>query len=186
MPFLSVFSRRLFLLCAAGAIAWWTYTHTIVPLQHREESFLRQRAELQESLDSTRGKLSAIKDNEQKISFVRGALKGIVGPKVGDSPLVTLPQDLVDHFSRFGLHSASVRLASVQSVPNLPDYQRLYWSIGIPIAQNDKNVGGLLLAVAGLEQEDHIIKVLDFSLVPDPENRTLRVAQVSIVVFCHK
>jgi hypothetical protein len=186
MPFLSVSSRRLFLLCATGGIAWWIYTHTIVPLQHRQEAFLHQRAELQESLDSTRSKLGAIKDNEQKISFARGALKGIVGPKGDESPLITLPQDLVDHFSRFGLPSATVRLVSAQPVPNLPEYQRLYWSIGIPISRTDKNVGGLLLAVAGLEQEDHIIKVLDFSLVPDPDDQSLRIAQVSLVVFCQK
>ena len=76
--------------------------------------------------------------------------------------MVSFPEEIKQHFSGFGISSAVVRLVDGQEEPKLPGYRKVYWSVALPIPETDRNVEGLLLAVAQLEQEDRYINVTDF------------------------
>ena len=166
--------------------AWLFHSQAITPLKLREDEFVRRRAELREHLDSGREKLIAIKESEQKVGEARAALNRLVGGKKADSSMVSFPEEMKEQFSRFGLPSAIIRLITAEEEPDLPGYRKVYWSVGLPIPKTDRNVEGLLQAVADLEERDRYLKVTDFALQPDVVDPSLRTASVSIVILDQK
>ena len=182
----SVILRQIVIGGAALAAAWFVHRHAIVPLKVREVELVHRRAELQEQLGSARKTIGAAKDSDQTVAEARAALSHLVAGKAQVPAMVSFPGEIEQHFSRFGFPSAIVRLATVQPETDLPGFQRVYWSVGLPIPRTDRNVDGLLLAVAGLEQQERFIKVIDFALQPDAVDPSLRTASVSNVVLDQK
>ena len=64
--------------------------------------------------------------------------------------MVSFPEEVRQHFASYGLHSAVVRLVTAEGEPKLPGYRKVYWSVALPIPNTDRNVEGLMLAVAQL------------------------------------
>lgn len=175
---------RFIVLGAAGlGVSWWFYSSTIAPLEKRKEEFLQRRADLRHRVVAGRLKLVAIKDAEQKLGTVRTNLNRLVGDNSGESPMVAFPADVAYHFAQLGFPSAVVRLATIEPDKDIADYDRIYWSIGLPIPMSDHSLKALLVAIANLEELDRLIKVTDFSVQPDSENPAQRNASIGVVIL---
>ena len=187
MLFLRPIFLRQALLCGSALVSGWMFqSRAITPLNLRDEALVRKRTELQDNLQSTHEKLLAIKEFDGKIGEARGVLNRLAGDQGETSMIVAFPKEMVEHFTRFGFSSASVRLVKASQERDLPGYQRLYWSIGIRIPSTERHVEGLLLATAELQQNDRYVKVVDFTLQPDVKDSSLRTASVDLVVLSKK
>ena len=173
-------------LVVAAVTVWLFYTRTMVPLKMRHDEFEHRREQLADQLDAARAKFVAIKQAEMKLGAARGALNRFLGDETDESAMVVFPAQIEEYFSRFGLRNVMVRLATARKEPDLPNYQRIYWSIGVSIPKTDRTAEGLLLAVSELEMQSRFIKVIDFSLQPDAEKDGLRTATVSLMILARK
>ena len=171
---------------AVLGIAWLVYSQTIIPLRRREGDFLRRRQEVRDQLDSARRTLREIKDAEQESAQARAALNRLVGEDGRGSLMVTFPESVKQQFARAGLPLRVIRLNTVQEEPRLGGYQRVYWSVGVPIPEADRNVSVLLHEVVKLEEPDRFIKVVDFALQPDVDDPHLRTAAINIMALVRK
>jgi len=179
--------RALLVFLAISALTvWGFYQGAILPLRERDEQFVQRKAQLEEQLDSARAKFVAIKQAELKVAAARGALNHFLGDETDESAMVAFPTEIEEYFKRFGLHNVVVRMAATKPEPDLPRYQRVYWSVGVQIPKKERNAEGLLLAVSDLEQQSRFIKVIDFSLQPDAENQNLGAATVNVMIVARK
>ncbi len=180
------FRAFLIFLAVSALTAWGFYKEAIRPLQERHEQFTHRKNELEIQLDSARAKFVAIKQAELKVGAARGALNHFIGDETDESAMVAFPAEIEEHFKRFGLHDVVVRMAATEKEPALPNYQRIYWSVGVSVPKKERNAEGLLLAVSDLEQQSRVIKVVDFSLQPDAENQNIGAATVNILIVARK
>jgi hypothetical protein len=174
--------------CMAGAVlgsAWLFYRSAIAPLQVQEDELVRKQKELRAELDSTHEILTSLKDSDEKVAEARTVLNRMLGDKSRNS-MVSFPNDMKDYFSRFALSAPTVRFVTAQDEPGLPGYNKLYWAIGVPVPDTDRNLEGLLRATAALEKEDRFLKMTDFALVPDATDPNVRVASINLVVLGKK
>ena len=162
------------------------YRQTIIPCRLRERDLLRQRLEVQEQLKAAHRTLREVKDTEQESAQARAALNRLLGEDGRGSPMVSLPESIRQQFARAGLPLRVIRLNTIQEEPHLRGYQRVYWSVGLPIPEVDRIVTALLSEVVKLEQADRFIKVVDFALQPDAEDPRLRTAAINIMALVRK
>ena len=94
-----------------------------------------------------------------------------------------VPERVKEHFADVGLGVGVIRLTSIHEVPEMPDLRRAYWSIGLPVDDDGRNVTGLLCAAADFERRNPFARVLDFAIRPDVENPGKRVAGLNVMVF---
>jgi hypothetical protein len=181
----SVILRRIFMAGMALGSAWFFYSHTMVPLKLRENELVGRQSELRQNLAAAHQQLAAIKDSDQKVADARAVLNRMIGEKTGDA-MVSFPQEVQQYFSKFGLPSATVRFVTAQDEAGLPGYRKIYWAVGLPIPNTDRNAEGLLLATAGFEQQDRYVKVIDFVLQPDVFDPSLRSASINLVTLSKK
>jgi len=187
MSFLGpVFLRQVVLCGTALVLAWQFQIWMLHPLNLQHEDFIRQRTELQNNLRSAHEKLVAIKDSEVKVGEARATLNRLLGQHRDTPTMVSFPNEMEAHFSHFGFSSAVVRFVTAREDRDLPGYQRVYWSIGLPIPRTDRNVAGLLLTLSDLEKQDRFIKVIDFALQPDAEDPSLRTASINLMILSEK
>ena len=99
------------------------------------------------------------------------------------SAQVWLPELVKKHFTNAGLDVSIVRLNSLLDIPETRNFQRGYWSVGVAVEENGKNIPDLLTAVAQFERQNTFIKVLDFSVAQDPENPGKRIAGVNLTTL---
>lgn len=102
------------------------------------------------------------------------------------SAQVWLPELVKTHFTNAGLDVSIIRLNSLLDIPESRNFQRGYWSVGVPVAEDGKNIPDLLTAVAQFERQNKFVKVLDFSVAPDPENPGKRIAGVNLTTLVVK
>lgn len=177
-------SFRRILSGGAALGSLWLFSHyAITPRSLHEEDSVRRAGELRQQLDSARGKLRAIKNSEQELGDARSALKKLFGASALTSAMVTFPESVRQHFARFGIPLRVMRLNTIQEMPDVPGYQRVYWSVGLPVAETDQNATGLLIAVAELEEQNCFIKVVDFALQPDVEDPLARTVGINLVTL---
>ena len=165
---------------------WFFHSKAITPLRLLEKDSRKSLAELREHLDSARKSIGEIKDSEREAGKALSELNGLLGPRTEDSVMVSFPESLKEHFLRFGIQVSVVRLNATRDEPDLSGYQRVYWSVGLPVAEADRNATGLLLAVAELEKQDRFIKVVDFALQRDAEDPRLRTASINLLALVRK
>ena len=169
----------------AGAIAgaaWLLYRGGIAPLQTEHLSLRQKHEDLRQKIAATHQELTTLKDSDQKVAEVRARLNAMLSDQAGD-PLVNFPRKMQEYFGQFGYPSCNVRLVTTRQAADLSDYQKIYWSIGIPIPETEPNLQQLLVAVTALEQGDRYIKMTDFAVEADPQNPNLRVASLNLVVL---
>jgi hypothetical protein len=90
------------------------------------------------------------------------------------------------HFARCGIAVALVRMNSAQDAPGLPGYEHHYFSIALPIDEAGRNIATLLLTASGLGQQLPFVRLLDFSIHPDPEHLGGRVASLNLKALTRK
>jgi hypothetical protein len=163
------------------------YRLEIAPVRWRAQDFLRRRADLQKQIDSGHKAIEEARVSEGEAAKAASELNRLLsGMLSGSSVMVSFPERIKEHFSRFGLPLTVVRLNTAQDEPDLPGFQRVYWSVGVPIPEKDRTFTGLLLAVAELEQANRFVNVLDFTLQPDAEDSRRRTAGVNVEALVPK
>jgi hypothetical protein len=166
--------------------AWWFHSYAIAPLEARAKESSARIEELRDEISTSSKVLHDVKEAAQLAGEVRAELNRQTGDRREEAAMMTFPDAIKEHFSGFGLPPSVVRLNTVQREAHLTGYERAYWSIGLPVSSTDKNLTGLLLAVAAFDRRDTLTKVVDFVLQPNPENPGERIASVNIVALIRK
>ena len=102
------------------------------------------------------------------------------------SAQVWLPEMVRKHFKAAGHEVAIVRLNSLHELPESREFQRGYWSVGLPVDDSGDDVPGLLTAVAQFERQNSYVRVLDFTIAADPENPGKRIAGMNLTTLVPK
>jgi len=59
-------------------------------------------------------------------------------------PVVWVPDHLKEHFGRLGFAELHTQVKAVAEEPDLPAYQRIYWTVELPLQDPARQMGGLL------------------------------------------
>lgn len=178
--------RRVLIGGAALGSVWLFSHYAITPLRQHEKDSVRRVEELRQRLGSAHAELRGIGNPEQESEDERSALDGLLGGSALKSTMVSFPDGVRRHFARFGVPLRIVRLSTIQEMPDLPGYQRVYWSVGLAVSEADRTLAGLLISVAELEEQNRPIKVLDFTLQPDAEAPGSRTVGINLVTLLPK
>lgn len=185
-PFQSAISRRIIVTIAVLGGVWWLNSKVSTPLRLRAEDSSRQLGELQDKARAGRKTLDQIEAAGQKAEEAGTALNRLLSNETAHSMTVSFPDKTKRHFTRLGYPSAVVRLNVIKDEPDLPGCQRIYWSVGLPLPETGRGAPGLLDAVVEFEEQNQMIKVLDFVLQPHPEDPRQRMAGFNVVALIRK
>ena len=186
IPIHSAIFRRILIGGAALGSAGLFFHYAIAPLRLHKKDSVRRVEELRQQLDSAQATLRVSKDPEQELEGERTALNRLFGESALNSAMVSFPESVRQHFARFGIPLRVMRLNTIQEMPDLPGYQRVYWSVALPVAETDRKITGLLIAVAELEKQNRFTKVIDFALLPDVEEPRARTVGINLVTLLPK
>lgn len=168
---------------AAGRVF---YVQSIAPLRQREAVALREVAELRQRVDGARETIKETIAQERATGKALGEVDRLRGDVPAGSAMLWLPELVRIHFARSGFAVTVVRLNTVVEEPELPDYSRGYWSVGLPVDEDPKKVTELLLAVAEIEPLNTFVRVLDFAIRADPEDPVRRVGLLNVAALIRK
>jgi len=163
--------------------AWLYYRHTLVPVQERGRALVEQIRELDGRVNEARDSLKECQAVEAETATARVAVHRLERDLPSSSAIFWVPARLKEHFRRFGFAEPLARLNTAQEDAELPGYQRIYWTIGLPLNDDPKSLGAVLLAVADLEQTERLSKVIDVTIQPDPEDSRRRDAAITVVTL---
>ncbi len=175
-------------LAVAGAVllvaGWLFYSHySIGALREREHGLRFQIADLRVRVQEKIETIKDIRALEQKASNSRAELDRLESGFPTASPLVWIPARMEEHFRRFGFREPIVRLNSTRDEPELPGYQRIFWTVGLPLQEGSDYFPIVLRAVAKLEQAEPVVRVIDLAIQTDPLNSPARAAAVTVVTL---
>lgn len=178
--------RRFLIGGAALGSVWLFSQYVITPLRLHEKDSVLRVGELRQQLDSAHAALRGIGNPKKDLEDERSALNRLAGESALKSTMGSFPENVRQHFARFGVPLRVMRLSTIQEMPDLPGYQRVYWSVGLSVAKADRTLTGLLISVAELEEQNRFIKVLDFALQPDVEEPGARTVGINLVTLLPK
>src|SRR5262245_60279738 len=143
--------RRLAVGGLCVAAAWVVHSQSVIPLQESEQAASRKIQELHERIENADKKITGFVALEQQAARATAELTQLkrdlpVGPHA-----VWFPELMEKHFPSFGIPVAITRLGAIVDEPDLPDYQRVHWAVGLKIASGNRNVPDLLTAVAEID-----------------------------------
>lgn len=177
-------TKQILLWVTGGVMAmaaWLYYRDTLVPVQERGRALVEQIRDLDRRVNEARNLLRECQALEAETANARVAVHRLERDLPSGSALFWVPARLKEHFRRFGFAEPLARLNSTVEDPDLPGYQRIFWTIGLPVDYDSKNLGAVMLAVADLEQTDRVARVIDVTIQPDPENSRRRDAAITVV-----
>jgi hypothetical protein len=162
------------------------YGRSIAPLRQEETETLREIADLRERVESARKTIAEIREQEKDADRIRNELERIENDLPAGSAMVSVPALVSEHFARFGISVPLVRLNRTQDEPSIPGYGRGFWSVALPIDEAGRNIPILLVSVADLDQRNSFVRVLDFSIRPDPETPGGRIGTLNLTAVIRK
>jgi hypothetical protein len=174
------------LVLAAAGLAWWTSVLSVAPWVERERRARAESAALKTRLEEAHAAIQKVRDLESDAQAVRRQIDQLAQEIPPGSATVWLPELVKEHFPKFGMNDVIVRMNTIRDVPELPGFHRGYWSVGVPLAETPRSAEGALLAVAEIEQQHPLVKVLDFAIRPDPEHPQGRVALLNVSALIRK
>ncbi|MEQ1860758.1 MAG: hypothetical protein ABMA13_12560 [Chthoniobacteraceae bacterium] len=143
--------------------AWWFHSSRIAPLVEREVSLQSSLADVRQRLGAARVAARNIIEQEQKSADARAGLTALLGARPTGPAVVWFPVRLNSHLQRFGIAEAGIRLNATVPERGLAGFHRGYWHLNVPAQVGMKNLTGVLLAVAEIEEQESFVRVLDFS-----------------------
>ena len=164
----------------AGSIC---FEQMIAPLKKAGEEISRQADEASVQIEEVRNKIDSLRLLESKASAAVEELEEINQQLPAGSPLVWIPDRLTKHFQQFEFAAPLARLASAQAEPEMRGFQRIYWSVGLPLASAKRPLDKVLFAAAELERNDPFFHVVDLSILPNLEHPGERIAVVAVVTI---
>lgn len=171
---------------AIAGVTWWACGRLIAPSLEREKDVQGAIADLREKLAGARNTIHEARILETEAAAVRWQIDRLEQEIPAGSAMIWLPEMVKKHFAGFGLNVGIVRMNTVRDEPDLPGYQRGYWSVGVPIEEANHHAAGALLAVAEFEQQHPFVRVLEFAIRRDPENPAGRIAVLNVAALIRK
>lgn len=177
----SSFMRRTLLGGALLSLAWVTYRLSISPLERRAQELHSECTDVRERIASTRRAIQEIKRQEQAAAGSRGELRRLHHDLPTGSVIVWFPTRMKQYFDRFDLTDSATRLNTAVPEPEIPGFQRTYWSVDLPLAS--QKLSELLIAIENLEDAEPIVKILDLAIRQDNESgqRTMVINVAALV-----
>lgn len=164
----------------AGALA---HHYWLQPFEVRREQVQREMADLARRTETAHEGVKQVQDLELESAAARVAFERWQRELPPGSAMLWLPERIKSHFGRFGFANPVSRLNTTVPEPGLPRLKRSFWAVEIPVANPDKDTTAALLAVAELDQQDALVRVLDFSVRPDTRKGGRHVATLNISVL---
>lgn len=176
--------RGAVLACGLALLAGWqVYGRMITPLGKKAVESQREITLLKQRIEGAQKTISETWALEQGTSKASGELHLILSNIPQGSPMVWFPERMKTHFGIAGLAGAVTRLNTALDEPDLPDFERTYWAVELPVEKSSKGFRASCLAVTEIEKRDPSIRVLDVEIRKDANNptRNLMVMNVSIL-----
>lgn len=170
-------------LLAAGIVAALAQQYWLAPFAVRERQMRQEMADLATRAEHARAAVKMVQDLEQESAAARVAFQRWQSELPKGSAIVWLPPRIKEHFARFGLPVPVARLNATLPEPGLPRLKRSFWAVEIPLAHPLKDTTAALLAVAELDQQDALVRVLDFAVRPDSRKTGRQVATLNLSVI---
>jgi hypothetical protein len=164
----------------AVAAAWEFHERMILPLGQREMKTRHEIEELKGQVGHAEAVIAGIRALEKEAPGIRSELVRLQDEVPKGSAMVWLPKLVNEHFGSFGITVPLVRLNVSLPEPGLPGYEHDYWSVALPVDEEGRDIPTLLLAVADLDRANAPVRVLDFSIRPDPENPGGRIGSMNL------
>lgn len=154
--------------------------------QTNKHFMAKERAELHGRIVDAQRLIADVEGFEPKLPVASHATTRLNTNLPSGSAQIWLPELIRNHFTAAGLDVAIVRLNSLHDIPEEQEYQRGYWSVGLPIHDSADNIPKLLSAVALFEKQNSFIHVLDLSISADPESPGKRIAGINVTTLVAK
>lgn len=162
------------------------YLRSIAPLGQQETETLQAVEDLRGRVENARKTIGGVREQEKGAERVRSALDRLHDELPKGSPAVVVPTLVKEHFARFGIAVHLVRMNTTQDTPGLKGYSDHYFSVALPVDAAGRDVPKMLTAVADFDQQSRFVRVLDFSIRPDPENPGGRVGSLNLTALTGK
>lgn len=170
----------------ALAGAWLAFKCVIAPMQERERDIRAEIASLREKIAAGRNTMMEIKNLEIKSTGAQKELQRLDDELPTSPPVVWIPEHIKQHFGRSGFAEVIIRQKTALAEPEFPGYQRISWSMDIPMKNVAQQIGSLLLAVSELEETERIVRVGDIAIQADAPQSGLRAASVTFSTLVRK
>lgn len=165
------------------ALATTYYEQCVAPARGEEAGLRGELREVGVKLAQTQEKIKAIQQLEGEVAAARIEVEAMEKQVPPGSEMVWAPEQLREHFLRFGFPEPLIRFASAQSDPALSGYKRAYWSVGLRMTDPAHDLTKSLLSAAELEQAFPLFKIISFATLPDQEHPGRSLAVVSVMLL---
>lgn len=170
----------------ALAAGWQVYGRLIAPLKELATEARRDVTDLRGRIDGAQKTIAEIQLLEQSASGARGELQSFQADIPPGSPLVWFPPRMEKHFGRMGLSRAVTRLNTALDEPGLPDFERTYWAVELPVGNSSGEFRRACLAIAEIEPVDPSIRVLDVEIRRDANDPTRHLMVMNVAILARK
>lgn len=145
-----------------------------------------QISALNEKLDVARRKIDTFEQEEKHAAISLNEIARWTQERREDSMRLWFPDEVKQHFQRFGIPVPAPRFNTSVESPDLPELIQSYWRIALPVRSDELGVAGVLFAAAQLEKNDPFVRITGFKLSSDPENPLDRIGSLNITTWVRK
>ena len=170
----------------ALAAGWKYESASLDMLRNREAAALREIADLSGRIEKAEEVLASGRDEQGEADRIESELKRLQGELPTGSAMVSLPAMVKGHFESRGVPVQVIRLNTTREEPEIPGYERDFWSVAIPIEEAGRNMTKFLRAVADLDRENPFLRILELAVRPDPVNPGRRLATLNVTTLVQK
>jgi hypothetical protein len=167
------------------ATGWLYYNRSVAPLRHSHRTALGAIAELNENIRNSAEAIEEIKAFKERVAQAHAEVDELVRDIPTASALFWFPARMSRHFTRFGIPQAATRHNSTLEEPTFRNYERTFWAVELPMTE-EKDLSKVLLAVAELESQDVLVRVLDFAVRPSSEDPSKPVAIINVTALARR
>lgn len=161
------------------------YGLSITPLQRREAEFQRTGADLRGRIAAARHTIQEAKEQEQAVASARAELQRFQRDLPTGSAMAWFPSRMKRHFDNLGIPDSATRLNTALNEPDMPNYERSYWAVHLPIQGTSADISKLLISVAELEEAEPLVKVIDLAIRQDDDSG-LRTAVINVTTLVRR
>lgn len=174
------FILRGLVVAALAAASWLVYGQELAPHYASEAEQSAAVTALADKLHRTRLAIRDAQRAEQRVAPALRELEDLRRPIPAGPAATWFPALLTDHLSKFQLTASGIRLVALRQDQKQPGTERGYWSVGISAGPRGQEIGKILLAVADLETRYPFMRLVNFSIDPNPEKPGERIAAVNV------
>jgi hypothetical protein len=147
-----------------------------------EQRMAKANAEFQRTYD----KIKNAQALEQETARARVEADKQLHVTPEEQALLWIPEHVAKLFQKFGFANPVIRLNSAVKEPELRRYQRLNWSVVLPLEPEERDVTKALFGASELESSEPVIRVIDFATLPNQEKPGEQVVAVTLQVLVHE